>query len=61
MMWRDNEHYVWLNYSSVDRYAEASTSFSTDDTIATSGGANVYVRNYNICRKLLELIIDCAG
>jgi hypothetical protein len=52
MVFGDSEHGVWLSYHSVDRYAEASTGFSTDDTIATSGGANVYVRNYNICRML---------
>ncbi len=32
------------------RYAESSTSFSTDDIIATAEGANVYVRSYSICR-----------
>jgi hypothetical protein len=35
----------------VCSYIENSYSTANDDTIATSGGANVYVRNYNICRE----------
>ena len=43
-----------------DSYAESSYSTASDDTIAISGGANVYVRNYNICRKVARLSAFCA-
>ncbi len=47
----------FLTFLTLDRrrYAEASFSIASDDTISTSGGANVYVRNYNICRTLCSL------
>ncbi len=48
----------------IPRYAEFFASYEQDDTIATSGGANVYLRNYNICRKLclssLIVLIDIS-
>jgi hypothetical protein len=43
-----------LQYSFLypTRYMENSRLFGADDTISTTGGVNVFVRDYNICRMI---------
>jgi hypothetical protein len=49
-------HHVLHSFS---RYAEGSASFATDDTLILGNGANVFVRNYNICRSFCLLTSYC--